>query len=65
MTKILAERAAEKRDAGEVLIREADALAAESSNRRMWAYGGPIDRPGDQREVQLARDQVLALQGTA
>ncbi|MGX9423945.1 MULTISPECIES: hypothetical protein [Bradyrhizobium] len=37
MTKILAERAAGKRGAGEARIREADALAAQSSNERMWA----------------------------
>jgi hypothetical protein len=43
MTKILAERAAEKRAAGEALIREADGLACQSWNERMWADGGPID----------------------
>jgi phage FluMu protein Com len=43
MTKILAERAVEKRTAGESLIREADSLACQSWNERMWADGGPID----------------------
>jgi phage FluMu protein Com len=43
MTGILAERASEKRAAGEALIREADSLSCQSWNERMWADGGPID----------------------
>jgi hypothetical protein len=43
MTKIFAERSAEKRFAGEALIREADNLACQSWNERMWSGGGPID----------------------
>ena len=43
MTRILADRASEKRAAGEALIREADDLACQSWNERMWADGGPID----------------------
>ncbi|MCC8974317.1 hypothetical protein H8B01_28605, partial [Bradyrhizobium sp. Cham227] len=43
MTSILAERSSEKRVAGEALIREADDLACQSWNERMWADGGPID----------------------
>jgi hypothetical protein len=43
MTRILADRASEKRAAGEALIREADDLACRSWNERMWADGGPID----------------------
>lgn len=43
MTKIFAERSAEKRQAGEALIREADNLACQSWNERMWSDGGPID----------------------
>jgi hypothetical protein len=43
MTRILADRANEKRAAGEALIREADGLACQSWNERMWADGGPID----------------------
>jgi hypothetical protein len=43
MTKIFAERSAEKRRAGEALIREADTLLAESWNEKMWSDGGPID----------------------
>ena len=43
MTRILADRANEKRAAGEALIREADDLACQSWNERMWADGGPID----------------------
>lgn len=43
MAKILAERAADKRRAGEGLIREADALLCQSWNERMWSDGGPID----------------------
>lgn len=42
MTRILAERALEKRAAGEALIREADNLA--SWNERMWADGGQSTR---------------------
>jgi hypothetical protein len=43
MAKILAERAADKRRAGETLIREADDLLCQSWNERMWSDGGPID----------------------
>jgi hypothetical protein len=43
MTKIFAERAAEKRRLGEALIREADNLACQSWNERMWSDSGPID----------------------
>jgi hypothetical protein len=43
MTKIFAERSAEKRREGEALIREADNLACQSWNERMWSEGGPID----------------------
>ncbi|SIO24592.1 hypothetical protein SAMN05443247_03110 [Bradyrhizobium erythrophlei] len=43
MTKIFAERSAEKRSEGEALIREADNLACQSWNDRMWSDGGPID----------------------
>jgi hypothetical protein len=43
MTKIFAERSAEKRRLGEALIREADTLSCESWNEKMWSDGGPID----------------------
>jgi hypothetical protein len=43
MTSIFAERSAEKRREGEALIKEADNLACQSWNERMWADGGPID----------------------
>jgi hypothetical protein len=43
MTKIFAERSAEKRSEGEKLIREADDLACQSWNEKMWSDGGPID----------------------
>ena len=43
MTGILSERAAEKRRVGEALIREADDLACQSWNERMWSNGGPVD----------------------
>jgi len=36
-------RSAEKRREGDVLIREADNLACQSWNERMWSDGGPID----------------------
>jgi hypothetical protein len=41
MTGILAERSQEKRRVGEALIREADSLACQSWNERMWSDGGP------------------------
>ena len=43
MTRIMADRANEKRAAGEALIREADDLACQSWNERMWSDGEPID----------------------
>ena len=43
MTTIFAEQSAEKRRIGEALIREADNLACQSWNERMWSDGGPID----------------------
>ncbi|MCC8947420.1 hypothetical protein H8A97_20435, partial [Bradyrhizobium sp. Arg62] len=43
VTTILATRSAEKRAAGEALIREADELLCQSWNERMWADGGPVD----------------------
>ena len=43
MTNIYAARSAELRDQGEALIREADSLACQSWNERMWSDGGPID----------------------
>jgi hypothetical protein len=43
MTKILADQSEQKRRVGEVLIREADNLACQSWNERMWSDGGPID----------------------
>src|SRR5258705_13892678 len=43
MTGIFAERAAEKRRDGEALIREADNLACQSWNEKLWSDGGPID----------------------
>jgi hypothetical protein len=43
MTCIFAERSEEKRREGEALIREADNLACQSWNERMWSDGGPVD----------------------
>jgi hypothetical protein len=43
MTKIFAERSEEKRRLGEALIREADNLACQSWNEKMWSDGGPVD----------------------
>lgn len=43
MTGIFAKRSAELRERGEALIREADSLACQSCNERMWSDGGPID----------------------
>src|SRR3984893_14199962 len=41
MTGILAEHSEEKRRVGEALIREADNLACQSWNEKMWSDGGP------------------------
>jgi hypothetical protein len=49
MTHIFAERSAEKRREGEALIREADNLACQSWNEKMWSDGGPIDALGSRR----------------
>jgi hypothetical protein len=70
MTQILADRATEKRAAGEALIREADDLACQSWNERMWADGGPIDPSPtiDQAihgELHLARSRLLTPQDAA
>ena len=43
MTTVFASRSAELREQGEALIREADNLACQSWNERMWSDGGPID----------------------
>jgi|SRR5579872_3769484 len=43
MTTVFAARSAELRERGEKLIREADSLACQSWNERMWSDGGPID----------------------
>jgi hypothetical protein len=43
MTGILAEQSVQKRRLGEALIREADNLACQSWNEKMWSDGGPID----------------------
>ncbi|MGX1352328.1 hypothetical protein AB7M49_005937 [Bradyrhizobium elkanii] len=43
VTTMLATRSAEKRAAGEALIREADELLCQSWNEKMWADGGPVD----------------------
>jgi hypothetical protein len=44
MTKIFAGRSEEKRCIDEALIREADNLACQSWNEKMWSDGGPIHR---------------------
>ena len=43
MTHIFAERSAEKRREVEALIREADNLACQSWNEKVWSDGDPID----------------------
>ena len=43
MTTVFASRSAELRAQGEALIREADNLACQSWNEKMWSDGGPID----------------------
>jgi hypothetical protein len=43
MTRIFAERSAEKRREGEALTREPDNLSCQSWNEHMWSDAGPID----------------------
>jgi hypothetical protein len=43
MTGILAAQSADLRSKGEALIKQADKLACESWNERMWSDGEPID----------------------
>jgi hypothetical protein len=43
MTRVFAARSEEKRHIGEALIREADNLACQSWNEKMWTDCGPID----------------------
>jgi hypothetical protein len=43
MAGILAGQSEQKRRDGEALIREADNLACQSWNEKMWSDGGPID----------------------
>jgi hypothetical protein len=43
MAGILAEQSEHKRRVGEALIREADNLACQSWNEKMWSDGGPVD----------------------
>ena len=45
MTNIFAARSAKVRECGEALIREADNLACQSWNERMWSDDGPVDPP--------------------
>jgi len=45
MTGILAEQSNKCRSEGEALIREADNLACQSWNERMWSDGGPAQPP--------------------
>jgi hypothetical protein len=45
MTGILAAQSDEMRSKGEALIKQADKLACESWNERMWSDGEPIDPP--------------------
>jgi hypothetical protein len=70
MTRIFAERSAEKRSDGEALIREADNLACQSWNERMWSDGGPHRsepdrRSSHQRRLPMAGDQVLPMRHAA
>jgi hypothetical protein len=43
MANILASQSAEMRAKGEAIIQQADKLACESWNERMWSDGEPID----------------------
>jgi PAS domain-containing protein len=52
MTTVFAARSAELREQGEALIREADNLACQSWNERLWSDGGPVDPSlGRQRSI--------------
>jgi hypothetical protein len=60
MTKIFAERSAEKRSEGEALIREADNLACQSWNEQMWSDGAPSirRRPSIRRSTAVTQGCV-------
>jgi hypothetical protein len=45
MTGILADQSEQKRRAGEALIREADNLACQSWNEKMWSDGAGSSLP--------------------
>jgi hypothetical protein len=65
MTGILAEQSVEKRRLGEALIREADNLACQSWNEKMWSDGGPAQpsptRQRSWRSPPYGRDHTAAL----
>ena len=61
MTKIFAERSAEKRREGEALIREADNLTCQSWNEKMWSDGGPIDPSPESIRPSMAATHGLRL----
>jgi hypothetical protein len=58
MTGILAARSEEKRRVGEALIREADNLACQSWNEKMWSDGGPAQRAFHSRSPQHVRREI-------
>jgi hypothetical protein len=67
MTHIFAERSVEKRREGDALIREADNLACQSWNEKMWSDGGPIhpsvadNRSSHKRRLPMAGYRMLAV----
>src|SRR5271170_2692633 len=62
MTTVFAERSAEKRREGEALIREADNLACQSWNEKMWSDGGPVDpSPTIYQAVNAARRRATLI----
>jgi hypothetical protein len=67
MANILASQSAEMRAKGEAMIQQADKLACESWNERMWSRGRADrsvtnDRPGRERRLSMAGDPLRAVQ---
>ena len=63
MANILASQSAEMRAKGEAMIQQADKLACESWNERMWSRGRADrsvtnDRPGRERRLSMAGDPL-------
>jgi hypothetical protein len=65
MTRIFAERSAEKRREGEALIREPTTSPANHGRNACGPMAAPSIRRRHKRRLHMARDQVLALPDAA